>query len=103
VTLRNRVQPDGQITDVAMRGMFTGNRGILHSTDKIMGPALWKHRAWICCTLNWQERRRDVMTGRNWTELFSLMKPSQWPPDTAPAPIVAVQIITRFQMLGVVS
>jgi hypothetical protein len=52
VTLRNRVQPDGQITDVAMRGMFTGNRGILHSTDKIMGPALWKHRAWICCTLD---------------------------------------------------
>jgi hypothetical protein len=72
VTLRNRVQPDGQITDVAMRGMFTGNRGILHSTDKIMGPALWKHRVWICCTLNWQERRRDVMTGRNWTELFFL-------------------------------
>jgi hypothetical protein len=72
VTLRNRVQPDGQITDVAMRGMFTGNRGILHSTDKIMGPALWKHRAWICCTLDWQERRGDVMTGRNWTELFFL-------------------------------
>ncbi|MFB1025272.1 MAG: hypothetical protein QMC33_08070 [Octadecabacter sp.] len=72
MTLRNRVQPDGQITDVAMRGMFTGNRGILHSADKIMGPALWKHRAWICCTLDWQGRRRDVMTGRNWTELFFL-------------------------------
>jgi hypothetical protein len=72
VTLRNRVQPDGQITDVAMRGMFTGNRGILHSADKVMGPALWKHRAWICCTLDWQGRRRDVMTGRNWTELFFL-------------------------------
>lgn len=55
-----------------MRGGFTGNRGILHIADKVMGPALWKHRAWICCTLEWQGRTRDVMTGRNWTELFFL-------------------------------
>ena len=72
MTLRNRVQPDGQILAVPMRGLFTGNRGILHSADHTMGPALWKHRAWICCTLEWQNRRRPVMTGRNWTELFFL-------------------------------
>ncbi|SIO17158.1 hypothetical protein SAMN05444287_1702 [Octadecabacter temperatus] len=58
--------------DVPSRGLFTGNRGILHTSDKVMGAALWKHRAWICCTLNWQNRRRDVMSGRNWTELFFL-------------------------------
>lgn len=72
VTLRNRVQPDGRITNDAMRGLFTGNRGILHNKDKEMGEALWRHRAWICCTLDWQNRRRDVMSGRNWTELFFL-------------------------------
>lgn len=72
MTLRNKAGPDGQITDAAMRGTFTGNRGILHIADKVMGPALWKHRAWICCTLDWQGRTRDVMTGRNWTELFFL-------------------------------
>ena len=72
MTLRNRVQPDGQITNVPMRGLFTGNRGILHVEDKQMGDALWRHRAWICCTLSWQNRRRPVMTGRNWTELFFL-------------------------------
>ena len=72
MTLGNRVQPDGQILAVQSRGMFTGNRGILHTADKVMGPALWKHRAWICCTLTWQGRRRDVMTGRKWTELFFL-------------------------------
>ncbi len=55
-----------------MRGLFTGNRGILHKKDKHMGDALWRHRAWICCTLSWQGRRRPVMTGRNWTELFFL-------------------------------
>ena len=37
-----------------------------------MGPALWRHRAWIACTLDWQGRRRAVMTGRRWTELFFL-------------------------------
>ena len=72
MTLRNRVQPDGQIRAVDMRGGFAGNRGILHVDDKVMGDALWKHRAWICCTLDWQGRKRDVMTGRNWTELFFL-------------------------------
>lgn len=70
--LRNRVGPDGLITDAPVRGLFTGNRGILHGADRVMGPALWKHRAWICCTLDWQGRKRDVMTGRSWTELFFL-------------------------------
>jgi hypothetical protein len=72
MTLRNRVQPDGQILAVPSRGTYTGNRGILHTKDKIMGRALWRHRAWICCTLEWQNRKRPVMTGRNWTELFFL-------------------------------
>ena len=72
MTLKNRVQPDGQRTDSPSRGLFTGNRGILHVADGEMGPAVWKHRAWICCTLDWQGRRRAVMTGRTWTELFFL-------------------------------
>lgn len=72
MTLRNRVQPDGQILATPSRGMFTGNRGILHLADKVMGDAFWKHRAWICCTLDWQNRTRNVMSGRNWTELFFL-------------------------------
>ncbi|MEN8840004.1 MAG: hypothetical protein ABF288_02700 [Octadecabacter sp.] len=58
--------------DVPSRGLFTGNRGILHTSDKVMGAALWKHRAWICCTLTWKNWRRNVMTGHNWTELFFL-------------------------------
>ena len=72
MTLRNRVQPNGLITNDPMRGLFTGNRGILHIRNKTMGNTLWRHRAWICCTLDWQDRRREVMTGRKWTELFFL-------------------------------
>ncbi|MEM8822407.1 MAG: hypothetical protein AAGF30_02250 [Pseudomonadota bacterium] len=72
MTLRNRVLPDGTIHAIPARGTLTGNRGILHVADREMGSALWKHRAWICCTLDWQGRRRQVMTGRKWTELFFL-------------------------------
>lgn len=72
MTLRNRVHPDGTIHADAMRGTLTGNRGILHTSDHNLGQALWKHRAWVCCTLDWHGRRRALMTGRKWTELFFL-------------------------------
>ena len=70
--LQNRVLPSGEITAIPARGTFTGNRGIIHRDDRTLGTARWSHHAWICCTLNWQGRRRQVMTGRNWTELFFL-------------------------------
>jgi hypothetical protein len=70
--LQNRVLPNGEITAIPARGTLTGNRGIIHRNDKTLGVSRWSHHAWICCTLDWQGRTRDVMTGRNWTELFFL-------------------------------
>ena len=70
--LQNRVLPTGEITAHPARGTLTGNRGILHRDDRTLGPARWTHKAWICCTLDWKGRRRAVMTGRTWTELFFL-------------------------------
>ncbi|MEY1555079.1 hypothetical protein AB3Y40_05540 [Yoonia sp. R2331] len=70
--LQNRVLPDGQIVALSARGTMTGNRGILHNPDRTLGTARWRHKAWICCVLHWQGRKRQVMTGRNWTELFFL-------------------------------
>tara|TARA_R110002051_G_scaffold14460_7_gene46884 strand:+ start:7519 stop:8070 length:552 start_codon:yes stop_codon:yes gene_type:complete len=52
--------------------MMTGNRGILHGPDRVLGRARWTHKAWICCVLDWQGRKREVMSGRHWTELFFL-------------------------------
>lgn len=57
---------------VDCRGTMTGNRGILHGERRVLGAARWTHQAWICCVLDWQGRKREVMTGRNWTELFFL-------------------------------
>lgn len=51
---------------------MTGNRGILHGPDSTLATKRWSHKAWICCVLDWQGRKRDVMTGRYWTELFFL-------------------------------
>ncbi|MEL6571453.1 MAG: hypothetical protein AAFQ64_07340 [Pseudomonadota bacterium] len=70
--LQNRVLPTGEIIATPARGTLTGNRGIIHRDDKTLGTSRWSHHAWICCTLDWQGRQRQVMTGRNWTELFFL-------------------------------
>ncbi|WP_253279588.1 hypothetical protein [Loktanella sp. 3ANDIMAR09] len=70
--LQNRVLPTQEIVADPARGTLTGNRGILHVADGVMGRARWKSKAWICCTLDWQGRRRQLMTGRKWTELFFL-------------------------------
>lgn len=70
--LQNRVLPTGDIVAVSARGTLTGNRGIIHQPDRTLGTSRWSHHAWICCALDWQGRKRTVMTGRNWTELFFL-------------------------------
>lgn len=70
--LQNRVTPDGQIIANPARGTLTGNRGILHQTDGVLGPALWTHRAWVCCELRFKSMHHVPMTGRHWTALFFL-------------------------------
>ncbi len=70
--LQNRVLPTADIVAIADRGTLTGNRGIIHRDDKTLGTTRWSHHAWICCTLDWQGRKRTPMSGRNWTELFFL-------------------------------
>lgn len=70
--LQNRVAPTGEIVAHPARGLFTGNRGILHEEDRRLGTARWRTRAWIICRLEFKGVRRAVMTGRTWTELFFL-------------------------------
>lgn len=77
--LQNRVAPDGMLHARPARGLFTGNRGVIHDPDrKTLLGRRWTTPAWIVCTLDWQGRRREVW-GRNrpggragWTELFFL-------------------------------
>lgn len=71
--LQNRVTPFGAIVAVPQRGLFTGNRGIIHDpATKTLLKRRWTTRAWICCTLSYKDVRREVMARRSWTELFFL-------------------------------
>jgi hypothetical protein len=71
--LQNRVTPFGDIVAIAQRGMFTGNRGIIHDpATKTLLNKRWASKAWLICTCDYKGRRREVMSGRSWTELFFL-------------------------------
>jgi hypothetical protein len=77
--LQNRVDPFGRIHAVPERGMFTGNRGVIHDPQtKTLLSRRWTTKAWLICTCDYKGARRDPM-GRNarsggagWTELFFL-------------------------------
>lgn len=77
--LQNRVDPFGEIHAVLERGMFTGNRGVIHDpATRTLLRRRWTTKAWLVCDCGFQSRKRDVM-GRNaagggagWTNLFFL-------------------------------
>ncbi|MGF6177081.1 hypothetical protein [Ensifer sp. 4252] len=71
--LQNRVTPFGDIVAIAQRGLFTGNRGIIHDPEtKTLLRRRWTSKAWLICTCEYADRRRTVIAGRSWTELFFL-------------------------------
>jgi hypothetical protein len=70
--LQNRVDPFGEIFATDARGTFMGNRGgRFHRDDRTLGARRAVSRQWICCVLQFKDRRRDVW-GRFYTELFFL-------------------------------
>lgn len=71
--LQNRVTPFGEIVSTPQRGMFTGNRGIIHDpqTRTLLGKR-WSGKAWLVCLCDFKGVRRQVMATRSWTELFFL-------------------------------
>jgi hypothetical protein len=71
--LQNRVTPTGDIIATPHRGMFTGNRGIIHDpATKTLLKKRWSSPAWITCVCEFRDWRRPVMGRRSWTELFFL-------------------------------
>jgi hypothetical protein len=68
---RNRVTPEGEIVAVPDRGLFLGNRGVLHDERQELRRA-WQVRRWITCRLEWKGRRRELLQPRRYTELFFL-------------------------------
>jgi len=74
--LQNRVSPFGDLFASPARGTFMGNRGgHFHTDARTLGARRWVSRQWICCVLDFTNRRRDVW-GRFYTELFFLDEPT---------------------------
>ena len=68
---QNRVTPFGELIATAHRGTLMGNRGCLHdAAQRIQRP--FALQRWIICLLQFQDRRRTVMTPGRYTELFFL-------------------------------
>ncbi len=71
--LQNRVTPTGDIVSSPHRGLFTGNRGIIHDpATRTLLRKRWSSPAWITCLCEFRGWRRPVMGRRSWTELFFL-------------------------------
>jgi len=70
--LQNRVTPSGDIVATPHRGLLTGNRGIIHDPATKTLTRRWASNAWLTCVCEFRGRRRRVMGGRSWTELFFL-------------------------------
>ncbi len=68
---QNRALPTQEIAALPGRGLFMGNRGILHD-DSGRIRARWRHPHWICCLTAFKGRRRPLMAPHAYTELFFL-------------------------------
>ncbi|NNL18329.1 MAG: hypothetical protein HKP37_06270 [Boseongicola sp.] len=69
---QNRVLATGEIIKHPSRGLFMGNRGILHDEVQSLGRARWRHKAWVTCVLKHKDWHRQIMQPGHYTELFFL-------------------------------
>jgi hypothetical protein len=65
---RNRVTPLGDIESFALRGAWTGNRGILHRDREIV--RFHASDLWITCALRFRERWREQWLPGRFTWLY---------------------------------
>ncbi len=71
--LQNRVTPSGDIVATPQsRPVHRQPRHHPRSRDQNADPALGRAQAWLTCVCEFRGRRREVMGGRSWTELFFL-------------------------------
>lgn len=68
---QNKVDPWGNLNAVKSRGMFLGNRGVLHNEHQEI-IASHRIKGWVTCLLEFKDRKRKIMTPKRYTELFFL-------------------------------
>lgn len=66
----NRVTPFSEFEAASARGLFMGNRGILHDENGIVGSTRWRHKNWIVCALSFEGRKARINAPGHYTQLF---------------------------------
>ena len=93
---QNRVTPEGTIIADPARGLYMGNRGILHDgAGRIIAP--YRHKAWICCVTEFRGWWREVMTPGNYTELFFLDEATALAAGHRPCALCRREAYNRFR------
>ena len=96
--LQNRVTPTGEIIARPERGLFTGNRGIIHDpATRTLLKKRWSTPAWLTCLCEFRGRRRKVMGERSWTELFFLDEATAFAAGHRPCFFCRREDAMRFQ------
>jgi hypothetical protein len=95
--LPNRVTPFGEIVADPARGLFMGNRGILHDAHRRLGRSRWRHPHWIICQLDHGVRCRALMAPGAYTELFFLDEATALAAGHRPCALCRPDAFRRFQ------
>ena len=69
----NRVNPFGDIHSDPARGLFTGNRGVIHDPDsRTLLKRRWTTKTWIVCALEHPRGTRREVMGRNFPAMSAV-------------------------------
>jgi hypothetical protein len=98
--LQNRVTPFSTIIADPARGLFTGNRGILHNDQQQLVTTRWRTKAWIVCLLHYKNMRRPLMEPRRWTQLFFLDEVTAFAAGHRPCAYCRRQAYNQFLKLS---
>ena len=69
---QNRVTPFGCLIPSSSRGLYMGNRGILHDDQGNLTAKRWAHPNWVACRTEFKGIRQPINAPGSYTQLFFL-------------------------------
>jgi hypothetical protein len=69
---QNRVTPFGEFIATSARGLYMGNRGILHDDQGNLTAKRWTHPNWVACLTKFKGIRQTINAPGSYTQLFFL-------------------------------
>ena len=69
---QNRITPFGEMIATDARGLYMGNRGILHDEQGNLSSKRWTHPNWVACQTKFKDIRQPINAPGSYTQLFFL-------------------------------